>query len=193
MTRVSAFIKILRCIRRNSAPHLLDSIDGLVWWNRNRRLPFIVCRPSKIKLRFSVFVCSKQREIDIFHYFRFLYIYIYTVCATFSIYIRYIYTHWKPNYIYTVHKENITIYIHICRFKQKTEGQKIFLNPFTVCPSCKPKFVVCLFVEEETNGNYLLCKLTKRTCPSMVNHFLANSPTYSPTYFLTYCPTQIHT
>jgi hypothetical protein len=34
------------------------------------------------------------------------------------------------------------------------EVQVIFLNPFTVFASCKPKFVVCLFVYEETNGSY---------------------------------------
>jgi hypothetical protein len=30
----------------------------------------------------------------------------------------------------------------------------IFLNPFTICSSCKWKFVVCLSVDKETNGNY---------------------------------------
>ncbi len=30
----------------------------------------------------------------------------------------------------------------------------IFLNPFTICSSCKRKFVVRLFVYEETNGSY---------------------------------------
>jgi hypothetical protein len=34
------------------------------------------------------------------------------------------------------------------------EAQAIFPNPFTVCSLCKWKFVVCLFVDEETNGNY---------------------------------------
>jgi hypothetical protein len=42
-------------------------------------------------------------------------------------------------------------------FKQKTENgsQTIFLNLFTVCSSCKWKFVVCSFVDEETNKYYL--------------------------------------
>ncbi len=31
----------------------------------------------------------------------------------------------------------------------------IFLNPFTICSSCKWKFVVCPFVDKETNGSYL--------------------------------------
>jgi hypothetical protein len=38
--------------------------------------------------------------------------------------------------------------------KQKTEAQAVFLNPFTVCSSSKRKFVVCPFVDEETNGSY---------------------------------------
>ncbi len=40
-------------------------------------------------------------------------------------------------------------------FKRKTEAQAIFLNPFTICSSCKQKFVVCPFVDEDTNGRYL--------------------------------------
>ncbi len=38
--------------------------------------------------------------------------------------------------------------------KQTTKTQMIFLNPFTVCSSHKPKFVVCPFVDEETNGRF---------------------------------------
>ncbi len=38
--------------------------------------------------------------------------------------------------------------------KRKTEAPAIFINPFTVCTPCKRKFVVCLFVDEETNGSY---------------------------------------
>jgi hypothetical protein len=38
--------------------------------------------------------------------------------------------------------------------KRKTEAQAIFLNPFTIGRSCKRKFVVCPFVEEEINGSY---------------------------------------
>jgi hypothetical protein len=44
-------------------------------------------------------------------------------------------------------------YITIKR-KQKMESQAIFLNPFIVCSSCKCKFIVCLFVDEETNRSY---------------------------------------
>jgi hypothetical protein len=34
------------------------------------------------------------------------------------------------------------------------EAQAIFLNQFTICSFCKLKFVVCLFVYEETNRSY---------------------------------------
>jgi hypothetical protein len=34
------------------------------------------------------------------------------------------------------------------------EAHAIFLNPFTVCSTCKRRFVVCSFVDEETNGSY---------------------------------------
>ncbi len=37
--------------------------------------------------------------------------------------------------------------------KRKTEAQAIFLNPLTVGVSCKRKFVVYLFVDEETNAS----------------------------------------
>ncbi len=46
-----------------------------------------------------------------------------------------------------------------CRFKDKTEAQEIFLRPFTVCSSCKQKYVICPFVYEETNGSYPLAHL----------------------------------
>jgi hypothetical protein len=39
--------------------------------------------------------------------------------------------------------------------KRKMEAKTFSLNPFTVCSSCKQKFAVCLFVDEETNGSYL--------------------------------------
>jgi hypothetical protein len=36
--------------------------------------------------------------------------------------------------------------------KRKAEVQTIFLNPFTICSFCR--FVVCPFVDEDTNGSY---------------------------------------
>jgi hypothetical protein len=40
-------------------------------------------------------------------------------------------------------------------FSEKNQSENaIFLNPFTVCSSCKVKFVACLFVDKETNGSY---------------------------------------
>jgi hypothetical protein len=40
--------------------------------------------------------------------------------------------------------------------KGKTDNERpiIFLNPFTICSSHKPKFVVCPFLDEETNGGF---------------------------------------
>ncbi len=46
-------------------------------------------------------------------------------------------------------------YVYICcRFKMKREAQAIFFNLFTVWSSCKGKFVICPFVDEETKGSY---------------------------------------
>ncbi len=39
-------------------------------------------------------------------------------------------------------------------YKRKTEAQAIFLYPFTVGSSYKPKLVVCPFDYKETNGSY---------------------------------------
>jgi hypothetical protein len=44
------------------------------------------------------------------------------------------------------------------KLKYQTENGKQtpchFLNPFIVCSLCKRKFVVCPYVNEETNGSY---------------------------------------
>ncbi len=48
------------------------------------------------------------------------------------------------------------IRLYMLPFQRETEAQLIFLNPFTICTSCKQKFVVCPFVYEETNGCYLI-------------------------------------
>ncbi len=53
-------------------------------------------------------------------------------------------------YIYAA----ISIYIYV-DVSRKMESQVIFFNPCTVCLLCKQKFVVCLFVDKETN----------RSCP----------------------------
>jgi hypothetical protein len=36
----------------------------------------------------------------------------------------------------------------------KRKPGQCFLNPFTVCSWCKRKFVICPFVDEETNKSY---------------------------------------
>jgi hypothetical protein len=40
------------------------------------------------------------------------------------------------------------------KWKMENGSRGDFLNPFTVCSSCKRKFVVCPFVDEETSGSY---------------------------------------
>ncbi len=44
--------------------------------------------------------------------------------------------------------------------RQKTEAEVIFLDLLIVCSSCKQKFIICTFVDEETNGSYLRPKWT---------------------------------
>ncbi len=50
------------------------------------------------------------------------------------------------------------LYAAVSNGKWKTEAQATFLNPLTICSSCKRKFVVCPFVDEETN--FSICKRT---------------------------------
>jgi hypothetical protein len=59
-------------------------------------------------------------------------------------------------YIY-IFTENRTLYLYatVSSGKGKIEAKAVFLNPFTVYSSCKLKFVVCLFIEKETNRSYL--------------------------------------
>jgi hypothetical protein len=78
---------------------------------------------KKNKLPFSVSVCGKQTEVCHFCYW------------------------------FAANNEKLHTYTQISNAKQKTESQAIFLNPFTVCSSCKRKFVVCPFVHEVTNGS----------------------------------------
>ncbi len=70
-------------------------------------------------------------------------------------------------YLYIFCRFNIYIYIYL--YENRTDGKRqllyvcciwemeaqvVFLNPFSICSSCKRKFVVCPFVDEETNGSY---------------------------------------
>ncbi len=65
------------------------------------------------------------------------------------------------NYLFAANGKRIgkTLYIHMLPFNEKnqnengkTEDQAIFLNPFVHL--AKQKFVVCPFVDEETNECY---------------------------------------
>jgi hypothetical protein len=56
-------------------------------------------------------------------------------------------------YLYVYH-----IYIYgygaVSKEKRKTEARAIFINPCTICSSCKWKFIVCPSVDKDTNGSY---------------------------------------
>ncbi len=48
---------------------------------------------------------------------------------------------------------DVYINMYICKYTENGRPG-VFLNPFTVCLSCKGKFIVCPFVSEKTNGSY---------------------------------------
>jgi hypothetical protein len=88
-------------------------------------------------------------EIAVFPWFHFPYIYIYGYG-----------TKRKRDFplfaVNGIGKRNGTT-VYICcnlKWKPKTKAQAIFLNPFTVCSSCKRKFVVCPFVDKEPKESY---------------------------------------
>ncbi len=91
--------------------------------------------PTKEQISvFRIYILKRQ------YIYRCIYIYIY----------RYVYVNIPLSIsMYTL------LYIHICRFKRKTEAQAICLNPFTVCSSSERKFVICPYVYKQTNGSYL--------------------------------------
>ncbi len=80
---------------------------------------------------------------------------------SFSVYI-YVYI-----YIYIYIYKYIYIYIR-CRFIRKRKDRAIFLNPFTVCSSCKRQFVVLSICLRRNKRKLPVCKRTKRSCPSMI-------------------------
>jgi hypothetical protein len=96
-------------------------------------LPFIVWRQRKTNFRFPFLFAENKREliVSIFH-------------------CKYI-LKWQQIYRYRYIYISTYIFIYRC-FKWKMEAQVIFLNLFTVCSSCKRKFVVCLSGFQETNG-----------------------------------------
>jgi hypothetical protein len=51
-----------------------------------------------------------------------------------------------------------TVYAAVLRKKLTEDGNPaVFFNFFTLCSSCKRKFAVCLYVDEEKNGSYRIC------------------------------------
>ncbi len=73
--------------------------------------------------------------------------------ANFCFFIIYMYISYNF-YIYCIHKLTYNKYTVCCGFQWKTEAKAIFLNSFTGCSQCKHKFLICLLVDEETNGSY---------------------------------------
>ncbi len=125
-----------------------------VCWNSNPRLLIIVCRPWKTNVRFLFPFAAIKRKfaVSVFSFqqtnrnCRFLLVPLFVcvgvlgcvcVCVYLCLYL----------YFY--------LYAAISNGKQKTEAQTIFLNPFTVCSSWKRKFVICPFLDKETNRWYL--------------------------------------
>jgi hypothetical protein len=51
------------------------------------------------------------------------------------------------------------------KIEHKMEVQAIFLKPFTVCTTCKQKFVVCPFVDEEKNWKLSVLQSDKTDLP----------------------------
>jgi hypothetical protein len=94
-------------------------IDGHVWWNSNRQLSFIICRPSKTNFLFPFLFAANNRKIAV---------YVSEFQQT------------KGSWLFLL--------VQFFHFKWKTETQVMFLNPFTpLCSSCKRNFVVCPFVD----------------------------------------------
>jgi hypothetical protein len=57
-------------------------------------------------------------------------------------------------FIYIYFNYNFEINIYMLPFQTENGNPANFHNLFTVCSSCRWKFVVCLFVDEEINGSY---------------------------------------
>jgi hypothetical protein len=50
------------------------------------------------------------------------------------------------------------------------EAQAIVFDPFAVCSLFNRKFIICLFVDEETNGSYLITNRLNRLAHLSVRH-----------------------
>ncbi len=138
--------------------------DGHVCLNSNCHLQFIVCQPRKKNFRFLFPLAPKLMKFVVYIFClqqinvscRFLLVLL-------SLYI----------YIYIQ-------YAAVSNQKWKTDAQAIFLNPFMVCSLCKWKFVVCPFVDNESNGNYpfahrlkeLNRQINRHAWRGQVNHVL---------------------
>ncbi len=145
----------------------LGGLDGHVCWNSIRRLPFIFCRPKKNQLLFpfpfaankwkfsvSVFRLQKTNGSCLIPLVPFL------SCGNMET-LTWRHRHgeidmktWRHRHGNMKKWKLGDMKKWTWRHKRKTEPQAIFLNPFTVCSSCKQKFVVCQFVYDKTNRTY---------------------------------------
>jgi hypothetical protein len=68
---------------------------------------------------------------------------------------------------------SLNVYSAVSNGTRRTKAQMIFLNPFTVCSSCKRKFVVYRLFSKKP-AKLSDCKRIKRTCLSMYLYMYKN-------------------
>jgi hypothetical protein len=140
---------------------------------KENKLPFSIsiCSKQTEVCRFPFLICSKQIEVAVFHYFHFLFAlfrkhgdidmeswWSYEDMETWRHVDRDMET-WRHRHSdmetwrnkETWRHGHLTFYENKINKKTENQAQAIFLNPFTVCQSCKRKLIVCPFVNEETN------------------------------------------
>jgi hypothetical protein len=108
---------------------LMVFVDGHVCLKQQLSITVHRLLTEKNKLMFSVSVCSKQMEVCRF-------------CFPFAENKRELLF-----YVSSVLHIFTYIYAAISNEKRRMDVQPIFLNLFTVCSSCRHKFVICLFID----------------------------------------------
>ncbi len=126
----------------------------------------------KTKVPFSIFVCSKQMDVCCFHFLfaedkRKLPFSISSIFHWWNSGNVETWRHgntgtWWQGDMKTGRQGDIEIWRH-GDIKQKMKVQAILPHPFTLCASCKQKFVVCPFVDKETQRKLSICKQTQWT------------------------------
>jgi hypothetical protein len=132
-------------------------IGGHICWNSKCRLPLIICWLRKTKFSFPFTENKRKFAVSVFHLQQTNRSYVFLLIP----FSWYIYVYWNGSIYQNIYRyiyiyEYLYIYAAVSNEKGKTEAPAIFHNLFTVCSSCKRKFVICLFVDEETNESYQL-------------------------------------